>query len=105
MKYSKNAKTDYVYQDIADYLKELGKDEVKHYMDGFPHEVDYNLVQYGNMRIYYYEIRDLYDRAGYMHIMDTNKNGEYKFSNNELWDAYKRAVGHIARRMVKENLF
>ena len=105
MKYSNSPKANYIYQDIADYLRELGEDEVKHYMKGFPHEVDYNLAQYGNMRIYYYDIRELYDKAGYMHMMDTKKNGEYKFSNDELWDAYKRAVGYMARRMMKENLF
>lgn len=105
MKYSKNAKTDYVYQDIADYLQELGEDEVKHYMDGFPHEVDYNLAQYGNMRIYYYEIRELFDRAGYMHMMDKRKDGEWVISDGELWERYKWCVGHMAWRMIREKLF
>lgn len=97
-----------VYADIWESLEELGPDEVKHYMRGFPHEVDYNLVQYGNMRVYYCEIRDMYVDAGAAQYAKVRKRagkngmrGDWLISNDELWEHYKRDVGHVAREYVK----
>lgn len=96
-----------VYEDIWEDLEELGSDEVKHYMRAFPREADYNLVQYGNMRIYYCEIRDMYTSAGatqYAKIRKragkNGKRGDWLISNDELWERYKRDVGHVARAFV-----
>lgn len=97
-----------IYSDIWEYLEELGTDEVKRYMDAFPRETDYNLVQYGNMRIYYVEIRDMYANAGarnYLKVRKrTTRNGErgdYFISNDDLWEHYKRDVARIAREFIK----
>lgn len=91
-KFSKNKKLNYVLNDIYDDLMELGKDEIKRYMHSFPNEMDYNIYQYGNMRIYYSEIKELYKNYKCL------KNA----SIDKLIDIYKRQVGYMARLIVNE---
>ena len=55
----------------------------------FKNEIDFNLVNSGNMLIYYDDIRNFYKNFGY-------KTTE-KFSNEKIWNLYKRQVGYIAR--------
>ena len=92
MKFSKNNKLNYVLTDIHDYLMELGKDEIKRYMHDFPNEMDYNIYQYGNMRIYNDEIRVLY--------MDYKclKNA----SINKLIGIYKRQIRYMANLIIND---
>lgn len=91
-KFSKNKKLNYVLNDIYDDLLELGKDDIKRYMEYFPSQIDYNIYQYGNMRIYNNEIVNLYK--------------DYKCLKNasidKLIDIYKRQVGYMARLIVNE---
>ena len=91
-KFSKNNKLNYVLNDIYEDLMEMGKDELKRYMHNFPNEIDFNIYQYGNMRIYYSEIIELYK--------------DYKCLKNasidKLIDIYKRQVGYVARLIVNE---
>lgn len=89
IKFSKNKKLNAVLTAIYDALQDLGKDEIKRYKTKFPHESDYNIAQYGNLLIYYNDIRQLYKDAGYKSLD--------KFSNDKLWETYKRQVGYIAR--------
>lgn len=51
-KMSRSATLQYIYSDIWDYLEELGAEEVAHYRSSFPRESDFNLVNYGSMRVY-----------------------------------------------------
>jgi hypothetical protein len=95
-----------IYSDIWAYLEELGAPELLHYMGAFPLEPDYNLVNYGEMRIYYDEIREMYIKAGARRCAETYKRsrgdsrrGDYKISDSELWKKYRRDVGHVAREM------
>ena len=60
VKFSKNKKLNYILNDIYNYLMKMGKNEIKRYMHDFPNEMDYNIYQYGNMRVYNDEIRILY---------------------------------------------
>ena len=92
MKFSKNNKLNYVLNDIYSYLMKLEKDEIKRYMHNFPNEIDYNIYQYGNMRVYNDEIRMLY--SDYKCL----KNA----SINKLISIYKRQVGYMARLIVNE---
>lgn len=91
-KFSKNKKLNYVLNDIYSYLLEMGKDDIKRYMKYYPNEIDYNIYQYGNMRIYNDEIKELYK--------------DYKCLQNasidKLIDIYKRQVGYMARIIVNE---
>lgn len=104
---SKSPVLNAIYNDIWDYLEDLGTDEVKRYMNAFPRETDYNLVQYGNMRIYYSEIREMYVNAGakqysetYKRARNGNAAGDYKISDDQLWEFYKRDVARIAREFT-----
>ena len=91
-KFSKNKKLNYVLNDIYSYLMELGKDDIKRYMHDFPYEIDYNIYQFGNMRIYYSEIKELYK--------------DYKCLKNasidKLINIYKRQIRYMANLIVNE---
>lgn len=109
-KLSKSKARQNVYADIWGYLEELGAEEVRHYVSGFPREIDYNLVQYGEMRVYYDEIRDMYANAGYNRVTEVYKRasrnaerGDYKVSDSELWDMYKRDVRNVVNEFLERN--
>lgn len=92
MKLSKNQKLNNVLNYIYNELLELGVNEVNRYKKEFPNELDFNIAQYGNLTIYYSDIRDIYKNAGYKSI-DT-------FSNEKVWETYKRQVGYIAKHCL-----
>lgn len=93
-KFSKNVKLNTVLMGIYEDLKELGIEEVKRYKEEFKYEPDYNIAQYGNMLIYFYDIREFYKNAGY-------KSFE-KMSDSKVWEIYKRQVGYVARILIRE---
>ena len=95
MKYSKNVKLDNVLNQIENQLTYLELPEIARYMKDFPNEPDYNLAQYGNMLVYYWEIRKMYINAGYK----TFENN--RISDNKMWEIYKRQVGYVARQIMK----
>lgn len=95
MKYSKNVKLNNVLNQIEESLICFGKPEIQRYMKSFPDEPDYNIAQYGNTLIYYWEIRKMYIDAGY----ETFKGN--RISENKMWEIYKRQVGYVARELVK----
>ena len=92
-KYSKNKKLEGVLSRIEGQLLDLGLDEVKHYMESFSNEIDYNIAQYGNLLIYYYDVRQMYKDCGYKSLD--------KMSDQKVWEIYKRQVGYIARQLIK----
>lgn len=89
IKFSKNKKLNTVLQSIYDDLAELGTDEVRRYKNKFKNEIDFNIAQYGNLLCYYNDIRQFYKNASYKSID--------KFSNDKIWNIYKRQVGYVAR--------
>lgn len=92
-KYSKNNKLNKLLTEIENQLLEFGIDEVKRYMKEFHCEKDYNIVQYGNLLVYFADIYKLYADCGY--------KSTSRFSTNKIWETYKRQVGYIARGLVK----
>ena len=88
-KFSKNAKLNAILTSIFEDMQELGNETIQHYKREFPHKGDYNIAEYGNLLIYYCDIRKLYEDAGYKSIL--------KWSNSRIWETYKRQVGYIAR--------
>ena len=91
-KFSKNKKLNYVLNDIYSYLMEMGKDDIKRYMKDFSYKADYNIYQYGNMRVYNDEIKELYK------YYKSLKNA----SIDKLINIYKRQVGYMARLIINE---
>ena len=91
--FSKNKKLNGVLNDILESLQEFGIEEVARYYKEFNNEKDYNIVQYGNLLMYYDDIRELYRRNGYISLD--------KMSDNRIWDIYKRQVGYVARALIK----
>ena len=95
MKYSKNVKLNTVLNQIENDLKWLELSEIAYYMQENPNEPDYNIAQYGNMLIYYAEIREMYIDAGYKSFEGN------RISDNKMWEIYKRQVGYVARQIMK----
>ena len=93
-KYSKNNKLNKVLTEIENDLLDLGINEVRRYYNTFKNEVDFNIVQYGNMLIYYNEIYDFYRSCGY-------KTTD-KMTTDKIWDLYKNQVGYVAKRIILE---
>lgn len=106
---SKSPVLNAVYNDIWEYLEDLGMPELIHYMTSFPNEPDFNLVNYGEMRIYYAEIRDMYVNAGNKKCAETYKKsrnghmyGDPKIDDFELWEKYRRDVGYVAKIYARQ---
>ena len=95
MKYSKNVKLNTVLNQIEEDLNYLGLSEIVRYMKEYPNEPDYNIAQYGNMLVYYCEIRKMYINAGYK-TFENNKISDFK-----MREIYKRQVGYVARELTK----
>lgn len=95
MKYSKNVKLNTVLNQIENDLICLGLTEIKRYMKEFPNETDYYIAEYGNMMIYYSQIRGMYLDAGYKTFSIS------RISNTKMWNIYKRQVGYVARQIIK----
>lgn len=93
IKFSKNKKLNGVLNDILKSLQDLGLEEVKRYYKEFRAYKDYNIVEYGNLLIYYEDIRELYKSNGYKSVE--------KMSDSKIWETYKRQVGYVARYMIR----
>jgi len=100
-KYSKNKKLNTLLTGIEQQLfqmcdtKKESLNEIKRYMQDFKNKVDYNLAQYGNLIIYYSDVRKFYKRCGYKSIDN--------FSDGKIWEVYKRQVGFVARKIITES--
>ena len=93
-KYSKNNKLNKVLMKIESDLLEIGINEVKRYYNEFRNEVDFNIVQYGNMLVYYNDIYNFYRSCGY--------KSTDKMSTNKIWSLYKNQVGYVTRKLILE---
>ena len=93
-KYSKNNKLNKVLMGIESDLLEIGINEVKRYYNTFKNEVDFNIVQYGNLLVYYNDIYNFYRSCGY--------KSTDKISTNKIWDLYKKQVGYVAKKLILE---
>ena len=97
IKYSKNKKLNTLLQNIEKSLIDnLGINEIKRYHDEFKNYSDYNIAQYGELLIYYIDIRDLYIESGY------SNSTINKMSDSKIWETYKRQVGYVVRRVLSE---
>ena len=63
--FSKNKKLNTALNGIYEDLQELGINEIKRYYNEFKNEPDFNIAQYGNLLIYYYDIKEFYKNSGY----------------------------------------
>lgn len=93
IKFSKNKKLNEVLNTIYDEVMDIGINNIKRYYNEFKDFKDYNIYSDGNVRIYYDDIRELYQ--------------EYKSLKNasdyKLEEIYKRQVGYIARYIIRMN--
>lgn len=73
--------------------QEESLNEIRRYMREFPREPDYNLAQYGNLLIYYDQVRDFYLDCGYKSMRN--------MSDSKIWATYLRQVGYVARKLME----
>lgn len=69
--------------------------EIKRYYADFKRELDYNYAQYGNLLIYYTEVRELYKKCGY------SARSIDKLTDDQIWRYYLAAVGEVIRFIIK----
>lgn len=74
-------------------LEEFGIGEIKRYKKEFPYELDYNIVQYGNLLIYYNQVYDFYNKYEY-------ETGGW--SNDYIWHKYKLDTRRCIDDLLKE---
>lgn len=88
-----------VYNGILEQLKAIhdteqeSLEEVRHYAKSFPNEVDYNIVSYGCVFIYYDQVRNFY-RSCELPVNIDELSDEY------LWNKYKKEVGEVADDII-----
>ena len=70
--------------------------ELKRYKNEFRKELDYNYVQYGNLLIGYYEVRDLFEKFGYntKHIND-----------DKIWLMYEYTVREVIDYILENEIY
>lgn len=96
--YSVNNKFEKTCKEIANDLLSIhgnedeARAEIKHYKESFPKEPDYNLAQYGNLIVYYSDLREMFIRCGY------SAKELKKVSDFRLWKIYLYRVGYVVRK-------
>ena len=94
--FSKNSKLNFVLNFIHEDLlsicesKNESIEQIARYKSNFKNESDYNIAQYGNVLIYYCQVRELY--RDYKSLQ--------KMSDSKLWEIYKRQVGYVANYIL-----
>lgn len=86
-------------KDINKQIQEsLSFEEVKHYYKEFmfTNNIDYNIVQYGNLLIYYDDIREFYKEHGFDYP---------KKDDDFIWNLYKKDVGVEVRKIIRNGGF
>lgn len=91
MRFSINNKTNTILTEIVNniiYTFDEDYDtiisELNRYKTEFPFEIDYNVVQYENLLVYYDDIKKLFISCGYKNIN--------KLSDTYIWNKYKLLV-------------
>lgn len=77
-------------------LDNIGLEEMKRYYKEFKNQLDYNIAQYGNLLIYYTEVRDFYK--------DLNFTDYLNYSDEKIWEQYKKDIGIVVRKMIGGDL-
>lgn len=99
-KYSVNPKLNAFLQGIEDDLMEWcdtpeeSINEMKRYKRTFPHELDYNIAQYGNLLVSSYQVEEYRRSCGY---------SPKPHDCDEVWEKYKQAVGAVVRTILKKH--
>jgi len=97
VRFSTNRKYNKTCVEILAQLTEMcdteqeSRNEIARYRREFPKEPDYNLAQYGNLLIYYYQVREMFRKCGY------SEKTLKRVSDARLWGMYLYRVGEVVR--------
>lgn len=96
--YSTNPKAEAFFRSCVDDLLTIYPDNRKEsllqcedYYVNFPGAADYNIAQFGNVLIYYDDVREVMRACGY-------KVGRY--TDSQIWDYYRRMIGAACRWLL-----
>ena len=98
VRFSTNSKYNSTCVEILAQLTEMydteqeSRNEIARYRREFPKEPDYNLAQYGNLLIYYYQVREMFRKCGY------SEKTLKRVSDSRLWEMYLYRVGEVVRK-------
>ena len=101
-RFSKNKKTNRVLNEIYNDLltmcdtEEQSRKEIKRYRREFPRVTDCNIAQYGNVLIYYHQVREMYEKCGYKSVS--------RMSDKAVWECYLGQVGYVARLIAGDRI-
>lgn len=100
LKYLQKKACNSIKEDLLEMCdsKEGSLDEIRRYYHSFPDEPDYNIAQYGNLLVYYEQVRKFYDQCGY----NTYGFKLEQYSDDAIWQLYKSHVGLAVRQIIKE---
>ena len=100
-KFVNSNKMNKILNEIFEEFKEcMALEDIKRYKKEFRMLPDYNIAQYGNLLVYYYDIRKLFESCDYKNVEKTNTKGNYVISDETLWNRYKSLVGIVADYIV-----
>lgn len=90
-----------LFSDIIDKMTNYDEDDelledLRRYKENFPNEIDYNYAQYGNLNIYYYEVRDLFEKFGY---------NTKRISDTKIWEMYRFAVREVIDYILEKEIY
>lgn len=91
-----NALLESIYNDLMNFYggnPEESVREIRRYAREFPHEIDYNIAQYGNVLVYYKQVRDRFLECGY------SPRTVDRMSNDRIWRIYRSNVGYVVRQL------
>lgn len=67
------------------------RNEIARYRREFPRELDFNLAAYGNLLIYFSDVREMFARCGY------SEKHLKRITDARLWEMYRARVGEVVR--------
>lgn len=79
------------YDEDSQLLEDLGR-----YNENFPNEIDYNYAQYGNLAVYYADVRDQFEKFGY---------NTKRVNDTKIWEMYRFAVREVINFILSNDLF
>jgi hypothetical protein len=88
-----NATLNEIYSDLLTMCdtETESRNEIARYRKEFKSEPDYNIAKYGNLLIYYSDVREMFVNCGY------SEKHLKRFSDSRIWEMYLYRVGEVVR--------
>ena len=90
-----------LFSDIIDKMTNYDEDDelledLRRYKANFPNEIDYNYAQYGNLSIYFDDVREQFEKFGY---------NTKRINNDTIWKMYLYAVREVIEFILDKEIY